>query len=265
MGQFLKYVFASMLGFLLVCVLLFVLLLGIVAAAGASFGDKAPTVKKGSVLHLRLNDQIVDRGRKDDLELDFGPFQGAGRTGLDELLESIDKAGRDERISGIFLEPTMLNTGSATAQEIRRKLMEFRTTSGKPIYAHSEFLTQGTYFLASAADSVFVVPEGDLDFRGLQTEMMFYKGLFDKLEMEIQFIKGTNNRYKSYGESYTEHRDDPGQRGAARRADRRHLGPVPGGHRRLAPPRQGPPRPHRRQPVDPPGGRMPMTSDWWTA
>ncbi|MBK6626252.1 MAG: signal peptide peptidase SppA [Flavobacteriales bacterium] len=204
MGQFLKYVFASMLGFLLVCVLLFVLLLGIVAAAGASFGDKAPTVKKGSVLHLRLNDQIVDRGRKDDLELDFGPFQGAGRTGLDELLESIDKAGRDERISGIFLEPTMLNTGSATAQEIRRKLMEFRTTSGKPIYAHSEFLTQGTYFLASAADSVFVVPEGDLDFRGLQAQLTFFKGLFDKAGVDIQFIKGSNNRYKSFGESYTE-------------------------------------------------------------
>ncbi len=204
MGQFLKYVFASMLGFLLVCALLFVLLLGLVAAAGASFGKEAPEVKKGSVLHLRLNNEIVDRGRKDDLDLDFGPFQSVGRTGLDELLENIDKAGRDERIAGIFLEPTMLNAGSATAQEIRRKLLEFRSKSGKPIYAHSEFYTQGTYFLSSAADSVFVVPEGDVDFRGLQAQLTFFKGLFDKAGVDIQFVKGSNNKYKSYGEMYTE-------------------------------------------------------------
>ncbi|MBV6403532.1 MAG: signal peptide peptidase SppA [Flavobacteriales bacterium] len=204
MGQFLKYVFASMLGFLLVCVLLFVLLLGLVAAAGASFGKEAPTVKKGSVLHLRLNDEIVDRGRKDDLALDFGPFQATGRTGLDEVLENIDKAGRDERIAGIFLEPTLLNAGSATAQEIRSKLLEFRSKSGKPIYAHAEFYTQGTYFLCSAADSVFVVPEGDVDFRGLQAQLTFFKGLFEKAGVDMQFVKGSNNKYKSYGEMYTE-------------------------------------------------------------
>ncbi|HRD14379.1 MAG TPA: S49 family peptidase, partial [Mycobacterium sp.] len=68
--------------------------------------------------------------------------------------------------------------------------------------AFAELYTQGTYYLASAADEVYLVPQGDLDFRGLQAEMMFLKGLFDKLGIEMQFIRGSNNRFKSYGETF---------------------------------------------------------------
>ncbi len=204
MGQFLKYVFASMLGFLLVCALLFVLLIGSLMAIGSSFGDKPATIKDGSVLHLRLDQAIVDRGEKKDFNLDFGPFRSNTNIGLDHLLEDLDKAARDERIKGVFLELSMLNTGSATAQEIRKKLLEFREKSGKPIVAYSEFYTQGTYFLASAADAIYVVPEGDLDFRGLRADLMFFKGMFEKIGVDVQFVKGSNNKYKSFGESYTE-------------------------------------------------------------
>jgi protease-4 len=97
----------------------------------------------------------------------------------------------------------MVNARMGTMKEIRDKLIEFKAESGKPIIAYGDVFTQGTYYLASAADQVYLVPEGDLDFRGLQTEMMFFKGLFDKLDIEVQFIRGSNNKFKSYGEAFT--------------------------------------------------------------
>jgi protease-4 len=92
----------------------------------------------------------------------------------------------------------------ATAKEIRDKILEFRKESGKHVVAYAEFYTQGTYYLASAAMRSTRCRKGDLDFRGLQAELMFFKGLFDKLDIDVEFIKGSNNIYKSFGESYTE-------------------------------------------------------------
>ncbi len=211
MGQFFKFMFASMLGFILGSVVLFFLLLvmimGAVGAAVNSYSfDKKPTsVEDNSILHMELTETIVDRGNKEDLMFDFGPFKGAAELGLNDILADLEKAKTDDRIKGVFLDlGFMVNARMATVKEIRDKLIEFKKESGKPVIAYAELYTQGTYYLASAADQVYLVPEGDLDFRGLQVEMMFLKGLFEKLGVDIQFIRGSNNQFKSYGETFTQ-------------------------------------------------------------
>lgn len=212
MREFFKFMFASMLGTFLIGIVLIVLfavamaaaIAGGLASAGSFGGSKSASIDANSVLHLRLDEEIQDRGSSDDLHLDFGPFRTMNKLGLNDILEDLDRAKTDDRIKGIFLDLTMVQGGMATLSEIRNKLVEFRKDSGKPVIAYSEFYTQGTYFLASAADAVYTVPEGDLDFRGLQTELMFFKGLFEKLGIDVQFIKGSNNIYKSFGEAFTE-------------------------------------------------------------
>lgn len=212
MGQFFKFMFASMLGFILgslvIAIIFAIAIVGAIASAGSAFTfeGRPAAVKEGSVLLLQLDKAIVDRGRGDGLDLDFGPFAGTGELGLNDILHAIDQAGTDERIKGIFLDLGMVDARMATMREIRDKLVAFRKESGKPVIAYGEVFTQGTYFLASAADSVFLVPEGDLDFRGLQVEMMFFKGMFDKLGVDVQFIRGSNNRFKSYGEAFIQDR-----------------------------------------------------------
>ncbi len=209
MGQFFKFMFASMLGFILGSViigLIFgIMIVGGIAAASSqfSFEGKPTRVKDNSVLHMDLSQPIVDRGRKDNFNLDFGPFKNAGGLGLNDILADLEKAKTDDRVKGIFMDLGFsVDARMATMKEIRDKIIEFKKESGKPVIAYGEMFTQGTYYLASAADQVYLVPEGDLDFRGLRTEMMFFKGMFDKLGIDIQFIRGSNNQFKSYGETF---------------------------------------------------------------
>ena len=171
MRQFLKFTLASMLGTLLiggVLILIFIVALTASLASSLSFQSGKPTaVKDHSVLHMTLEQEVVDRGRSDELMLDFGPFKGMGRLGLDQILDNLEKAKRDDRVKGIYLDLGMMNMGMGAMKEVRDKLIEFREESGKPVVAYADWYTQGTYYLASAADEVYLQPQGDLDFRGL--------------------------------------------------------------------------------------------------
>ncbi len=203
MRQFLKFMFASMLGTLLIGIVLIVLFIGSLAALGSSFGSSkgAHTVADGSVLHMTLDEPIKDQGPDRSIGFDPGVFFGDANTGLNNILDDLDKAQRDDRIKGVFLDLTYVNAGTATIKEIRDKIIAFKAASGKPVMAFADMYTQGTYYLASAADEVYLTPEGDLDFRGLRSESMYLKGLFDKLGVDVQFIRGSNNQYKSFGET----------------------------------------------------------------
>lgn len=205
MRQFLKFMLASMLGSLLIGIVLIMLFIGSLAALGSAFSmeGKPTSVPSQSVLHITLDQQVVDRGPKDAFNLDFGPFKAAGKLGLNDILDNIQKAKTDDRIKGVFLDLGLVNAGMTTVKEIRDKLLEFKAESGKPVVAFADVYTQKSYFLASAADKIYLVPQGDLDFRGLRSEMMFYTGLFEKLGIEIQFIRGSDNRFKSFGEAFT--------------------------------------------------------------
>jgi len=214
MREFLKFMFASMLGTLLVGVALIFLFIGMLAAFGSSLADqgKRTTIKENSVLHLTLDRGIVDRGGPDQFDLDFGPFQSQAPTGLNTLLASLENAKTDDRIKGVFLDLSMLGAGFASLREVREKLLDFREASGKPVIAYGEFYTQGAYYLATAADAIYLQPKGDLDYRGLRSEYMFLKGMFEKLDIDMQFIRGSNNQFKSFGEMYTEDKMSPANR-----------------------------------------------------
>jgi protease-4 len=218
MRQFLKFMFASMLGYILGAivfgVIALVLFFGAVAALGSAFSleGKPVSVASSSVLHITLDRAVVDRGNKNGIVLDFGPFKSMGKLGLNDILEDLEKAKTDDRIKGVFLDLGLVHAGLSTMKEIRDKIVDFKAASGKPVYAFADSYTQGSYYLASVADKVYLVPQGDLDFRGLRSEMMFYTGLFEKLGIDIQFIRGSDNRFKSFGEAFTRKDMSPANR-----------------------------------------------------
>lgn len=205
MRQFFKFMFASMLGSLLLGILMFILFIGFIAALGSAFSmeGKAPSVPNSTVLRIALDQEVLDRGPNDPFNLDFAPFKMSSKLGLDDILNNLEKAKRDDRIKGVFLDLGMVNAGFTTVKEIRDKLLDFKAESGKPVVAFADVYTQKSYYLASAADAVYLVPQGDLDLRGLRSEMMFYAGLFEKLDIQVQFIRGSDNRFKSFGEAFT--------------------------------------------------------------
>jgi len=211
MRQFFKFVFASFIGSILFVGVLFLFLMGVIAAIGAS-ADKRTTIKDDTVLHLKFDSELVDRAPQGQLDLDFGPFQGMGKTGLNTVLASLEHAKTDPKIKGIFLDLSSVSGGYAILREVRKKLVDFKEVSGKPVVAYSDGYSQGSYYLATAADEVYLQPKGDFDYRGLRTEYMFLKGMFAKLDVDMQFIRGSNNKFKSFGEIYTEEKMSPANR-----------------------------------------------------
>ena len=201
MKEFFKFVFASMLGFILsffaVLLLLIVIVTAIVSTAGS---DGEVSVASNSVLHVSLDYPIKERTDKNPFaELSFLGLESKKKLGLNEILQRLEDAKSDDHITGIYIDASSLESGMATMEEIRNALIDFKK-SGKFIIAYSEVYSQGAYYLATAADKIYLNPEGMIDFRGLSSEIMFFKGALDKLDIEAQIIKvGT---YKSAVEPF---------------------------------------------------------------
>jgi protease-4 len=201
MKDFFKFVFASMIGFILSFFVVFLLLIALITAMVSSAGnDGKVTIASNSVLHVSLDYPIKERTDKNpfaDLSL-FG-LESKKTLGLNEILANIEDAKSDDRIKGIYLDVSSLSSGMATIEEVRTALIDFKK-SGKFIIAYSEVYTQGAYYLATVADKIYLNPEGMIDFRGLSSEIMFFKGALEKLDIEAQIIKvGT---YKSAVEPF---------------------------------------------------------------
>ncbi|MXV52534.1 signal peptide peptidase SppA [Pedobacter sp. HMF7647] len=200
MKQFFKYVFASMVGFILSVLVLFILGLVILGVIISSAEDKSVTISSNSVMRISLDYPVVERTAKNPLDdLDFMGFKGEKNIGLNDILTNLKKAQTDDRIKGIYLDLSSVQSGMATIEEIRNALIDFKK-SGKFIMAYSEVYTQGAYYLASVADKIYLNPEGILELKGFSSELMFFKGTLDKLGIEPQIIRvGT---YKSAVEPF---------------------------------------------------------------
>jgi len=173
MRQFLKFVLATIVGLLAFSFLGFVILAGIIGAA-KSAGDKKETASN-SVLELKLNDALTERGR--DGRFSFGSNKSS--TGLLGLKETLRRAKGDDDIKGILLNLDFVQGGMASLEEVRDALLDFKK-SGKFIVAYHEVCSEKSYYLSSVADEIYLHPQGTLEFNGLSTEVMFYKRLFDK-------------------------------------------------------------------------------------
>jgi protease-4 len=201
MRQFFKFLFASMLGFVFGSILLIFILVGMISAAVNSFDDEKVTeVKSNSMLYIDFEKPIVDRASKNPFEnINFNTFESEPSAGLNTILENLRKAKEDKNIKGIYMELSTINAGIATVEEIRNALLDFKK-SGKPIISYSEVYTQKSYYLASVADKIYMNPQGAMELKGLGAEIMFYKGLLDKIEVETQVIR--HGRFKSAVEPF---------------------------------------------------------------
>lgn len=182
---FLASCLGSLLAFLVLCGLGFFLLIGMVA----SFSDSKDQVivKNQSVLHLKLNGPITENEVEDTFE-DL-PIPGAvSTTGLLPLKRAITNAKDDPKIEGIYLDINTLMAGYGVARELRQALVDFKE-SGKWIIAYSEYYTESAYYVASAANKVYLNPEGELEFNGLSVEVSFFKKMFDKLDIKPQIFR----------------------------------------------------------------------------
>ena len=205
MKEFFKYVLATVVGVLAVSVVGTLILFGIIGAIVAS-SEKEVVVAENSMLVIDLSRSVVDRAPNDpfeDLELP-GIFSSVKTIGLDNIMKSLDKAADDDRIKGIYLDLSVVNGGMASVEEIRNALLAFKEKSDKPIYACADkmILGQKAYYLATVADDIVVHPEINLEFRGLSGELMFFKNALDKIGVEMQIIRGPNNKFKAAVEPF---------------------------------------------------------------
>lgn len=206
MKDFFKVMLATVAGLVLFSIITTVL--SVISLVGiAAIGSTKTEVKPNSVYHLVLNGAITDRVSENPLAmLSEDMNQGLG---LEDILSSIEKAEKNENIKGIYLDIKTIETSYATIQEIRDALIEFKE-SGKFVIAYADNYTTGLYYLASAADKIYMNTQGVIDWRGMSGQTVFFKDLLDKLGVRMQIFKvGT---YKSAVEPFTTMEMSPASR-----------------------------------------------------
>lgn len=184
---------ASVVAGLIVIGLFFLFLNMAIKSFDDLFSEKKFVVKENTVLHMQLNSPIGDYTKAS-----FNPssFSIDQQFGVMEILDGLKIAAEDDKIKGIFIECDNVNAGYASVKEIRDGILEFKE-SGKFVVAYSENYDTKGYYLSSAADEVYVFPTGMIQFLGLGAELMFVKGTLEKLDVEMQIIRGSNNKFKS--------------------------------------------------------------------
>ena len=198
MKDFFKYMSATVVG-----LIVFTLLTGVIGAmcivGMIASGSSAKDVSDNSVMVLNMSGMLDERSESSFMdELNGGTV---GTIGLDDVLEAIGKAKDNDKIKGIYIEAGMLSADSyASLAAIRNALLDFKKC-GKWIVAYGDVYTQGTYYVASVADKVFLNPSGQIDWHGISSQPVFLKDLMAKFGVKMQLAKvGT---YKSAPEMYT--------------------------------------------------------------
>ncbi len=162
------------------------IIVGLVASASK---DTTSEIKSNSILHIILNNDIVERSSKNPFQnFDLTNFDQEKQPGLTDIVSLIKAASTDNNIKAIYLDIDEISSGIASVEEIRNALIEFKK-SKKPIISYSEVYTQKAYYLASVADKIYLNPAGLLEFKGFSAKVMFYKGALEKLEIEPEIIR----------------------------------------------------------------------------
>jgi len=200
MKSFLKMTLATVTGLIITGILFFVIMLSAISGMAAA-GKKPADIPEKSVLVIRTQSMIPDRTEPNPFAM-FDPLSMSftQTAGLNDILKNLRKAADDDDISGVLIENGVMASGWATADEIRNALNEFKK-SGKFIYAYSDYImTQEGYFLSTAADHIWINPTSMFDFKGLATEVTFYREALEKLGVEVQVIR--HGKFKGAVEPY---------------------------------------------------------------
>ena len=198
MKDFIKYTLATIVGLLLFSTIMTVIFIISIAGMAASEGMTSPIQKK-SILKISLNTSMEERA--DEMPFDIAALTGSEdeTIGLDEAIIALDKAAKNKNILGVYLEGGSLSATPAMAEELRHALARFKE-SGKWILAYGDAYSKNAYYLSSLADKIMLNPIGFLDWSGLASEPIFYKGLLEKVGVKMQVFKvGT---YKSAVEPF---------------------------------------------------------------
>lgn len=198
MKDFIKNVGATIVGIFLFGIIIGIF--GVMSLVGmVASGQATKNVKENSVLVLKLHGDLQEQAQDDVLgQLTGNTFNSLG---MDAISSAIKKAKANKDIKGIYLETGILNADVAQLQELRDQLVDFKK-SGKWIVAYSDNYTQGCYYLATAADKVYINPEGSINWHGIGSQPMFVKDLLAKFGVKMQVIKV--GKYKSATEMFTE-------------------------------------------------------------
>lgn len=201
MRQFFKFTFASMLGFLLAGFLFMFITIGIIVSAVSAGKKETVFVPEKTILVLTLDQPISDRSSDNPFaHINFSRPEVSTQLGLNDIIGSLKKAKSDSKVKGIYLELSDVPSGQATIEEIRNALIDFKK-SGKFIVSYAEVFTQKSYYLASVSDKIYMNPAGDMEFKGMVAQVMFFKGLLDKIDVEAQVIR--HGKFKSAIEPFT--------------------------------------------------------------
>ncbi len=204
-----KNFFSSLLGslaalFIYSFLTIFIGIAIIIAAASGASKSETPEVKKNSILEVRLQGEIGERLSEEDAIMANFSFPGQddviSKQGLNNILAAIKNAETDDNITGIYVRSDMFSAGFTTCKEIREALIRFKE-SGKYIVAYADTYTQKGYYIASAADKVYMNPMGMLDLHGLASNRTFFKKTLKKVGIEMTVVK--HGKYKSAVEPYT--------------------------------------------------------------
>jgi protease-4 len=200
MNNFWKYTLATVVGSIITFLVVFGILFGVFSIIIAGFGESEVVINDNSVLTMTLSNEVPDKTSDNPFDnIDFASFESKKILGLNDILKTIEKAKKDERIKGIYLELTGIPAGMATIEEIRNKLIDFKS-SGKFIVCYSSMYSQKAYYLASIADEIYMNPMGSIEWKGLATQVMFYKGALEKLGVKAQIFR--HGQFKSAVEPF---------------------------------------------------------------
>lgn len=193
--RFLGNVLATIVGLFVFSIIAFFGIIIIGAIAGSS--DETVTVKNNSVIELDLSKVSLDYAGKTNYK-DFNYFE-AHHDGVTDILNAIEAAKTDDKIKGISILNNQSQLGLAQSKAVRDKLEDFKK-SGKFVYAYANFYTQGEYYLNSVADQVYLNPMGEVDFKGLSSEIIYMKELQEKSGVKFEVIR--HGKYKSAVEPF---------------------------------------------------------------
>lgn len=197
MLNFLKKLVGSVLTTIISFFIIFFIALAIIVSSSSDAEEN--TIKNNSVLKINFKGQIIDRGN-DEIDIENIINQSEAKVGLNNILSSIEKAKKDDRIKGIYLNVENISASIATLEEIRNKLKEFKDSTDKFILSYSEVYGQSAYYISSVADEIYLHPEGVLELKGLAYQGMFFKNTLEKLEVEAQIIR--HGKFKSAVEPF---------------------------------------------------------------
>jgi len=205
MNKFWKVLLAVILGVFIVHAI-YILIITLIFSS-AFGGSSDVEVKDNSVLKISLASDMPDM--VDGLDIDFMNMKPKNSVGLNDALKAIEKAKKDDRIKGIYLDMDGASVGFATAEELRNKLADFKK-SGKFVVSYSSQYSHIGYYLASISDEVYLNPQGGVSWQGMCAQVMFYKNLLEKLGVEMQVFR--HGQFKSAVEPYICEKMSPANR-----------------------------------------------------